>query len=170
MDFFPTGAFDVRPDLHQFRNNWYVSHLLAMREEPLYPPSADQTEVYRLTYLPTFEHPTVVRVTRAVNRGWAATCKRTDGRGGYGAGQLVAQAVHSLSQAEVQEFHDLLGGSGFWEMPSFEDDAGCDGSQDILEGVRAGVYHVVDRWSPHGTPYAKLTGFMLRLCPANITA
>jgi hypothetical protein len=29
-----------------------------------------------------------------------------------------------------------------------------------------GRYHVVDRWSPRGTPYAKLVEFLLKLCPS----
>ena len=28
------------------------------------------------------------------------------------------------------------------------DTAGCDGSQWIIEGIKKGKYHVVDRWSP----------------------
>lgn len=164
MDFFPSGALDPRPELHTFKNRWYVSHLLAMREQPMYPPSAVQSESYRLLYLPTFEHPTAVRLTNS-KEGWITTCKRSDGLGGYGAGQFAAESERHLSQVEVQQLSSLLFGFDFWALPSSEQDSGCDGTQAILEGVCGGVYHVVDRWCPHGTPYAEMVEFLLSLCP-----
>jgi hypothetical protein len=36
----------------------------------------------------------------------------------------------------------------------------ADGAQWVLEGVRLGTYHVVDRWSSRGIPYR---GAVLRL-------
>ena len=40
---------------------------------------------------------------------------------------------------------------------------GLDGSQWILEGVRGGEYHVVDRWSPKDNSYSQLCKYLLRL-------
>ena len=56
--------------------------------------------------------------------------------------------------------------AAFWEMPSLEDSLGFDGSDAVLEGVHAGKYHVVDRWSPHGTLYAKLVVLILQVAGA----
>jgi hypothetical protein len=37
----------------------------------------------------------------------------------------------------------------FWKMPNpVNDQRGTDGSQWIIEGVKGGLYHVLDRWSP----------------------
>jgi hypothetical protein len=162
MEFFPPGALDDRPDLHAFHDRWYVSHLLSMREQPLHPPAAEQPDSYRLLFLPTFQRPSVVHLNR-VGEAWKAVCKQTDGRGGYGPGQLTMDEEHYLSPVEEQKFVQLLDRAKFWEMPSFEDSAGLDGSRAVLEGVRAAKYHVVDRWSPRGTPYAKLVEFLLKL-------
>lgn len=163
MEFFPANSLDPRPDLHAFRDRWYVSHLLAMQERPLYPPATDQPPVYRLLFLPTFQQPAVVRLSEA-GGSWRAVCKRSDGRGGYGAGKLAGEAEWELPRREAKQFARLLDRVGFWDMQSSEDTAGCDGSQAVLEGVRADGYHVVDRWSPHGTPYAELVEFLLGLC------
>ena len=73
---------------------------------------------------------------------------------------LPCLALRVISPAEARR---VLERAGFWDMASFEDSAGMDGSQAVLEAVRAGRYHVVDRWSPHDTPYAKLITFLLEL-------
>lgn len=161
-NFFPPGALDRRPDGHEFRERWYVSHLLAMQERPLRPPAKDQPRVYRLLYLPTFDQPSVVRVT---DRGgiWKAVFRRTDGRGGYSPGQLTVEKERTLSPAEVEQLGHLLYRAAFWEMSSFDDSDGLDGSEAVLEAAVAGRYHVVDRWSPTGTPYAALVQFFLGL-------
>ena len=163
MEFFPPGALDDRPHLHAFRDRWYVAHLLAMQERPLNSSVADQSAVYRLLFLPTFRQPSVVRLTEAGGL-WTVVCKRSSGRGGYSSGRLAGERERELSQAEGNQFRRLLDRVAFWEMPSFEDSCGLDGAQAVLEGVRAGGYHVVDRWSPHSTPYAELVEFLLRLC------
>jgi hypothetical protein len=163
MEFFPVNALDPRPDLHAFRDRWYVSHLLAMGERPLHPLAPDQPIVYRLLYLPSFRQSAVVRLNEAGGT-WRAVCKRSDGRGGYSPGRLAGEAERELSRAEAKQFARLLERVGFWDARSWEDTAGKDGAQAVLEGARAGGYHVIDRWSPHGTPYAELVEFLLGLC------
>jgi hypothetical protein len=162
MEFFPANSLDLGPEPHAFRDRWYVSHLLAMQERPLYPPAADVPPVYRLLFLPTFRQPVAVRLSDS-GGVWRAVCKRSDGRGGYGAGQLTAESERELSRAEAKQFARRLNRVGFWDMPSSEETAGLDGSQAVFEGARDGRYHVVDRWSPHGTPYAELVEFLLGL-------
>jgi hypothetical protein len=163
MEFFPPGALDNNPNIHALRDRWYVSQLLAMKELPLFPPAVDHALVYRLLFLPTFRQPSLVRLTET-SGGWRAVCKRSDGRGGYSPGQLAGEMERELSQAEAKRFGRLLDRVTFWKMPSFVECAGLDGSQAVLEGMRAGGYHVVDRWSPMGTPYAELVEFLLGLC------
>ena len=43
---------------------------------------------------------------------------------------------------------------------------GSDGTECVIEGVRASRYHVVDQWSPRRTPFAELVEFLLGLSPA----
>ena len=163
MEFFPPGSLDDRPELHAFRDRWYVSHLLAMQESPMYPPPTDSASTYRLLFLPTFHNPSVVRF-KCLGDTWNAVCKRTDGRGGYSPGKLVAQSEWILSRRESKQLSRLLERVSFWEMGSSEDSAGVDGSQAVMEGAQEGRYHVIDRWSPHGITYAELVEFLLTLC------
>jgi hypothetical protein len=135
---------------------------LALKERPLYPLGGEEPEVYRLLFLPTFDEPVVIRLS-ASEGAWKAVCKRSNGRGGYDPGELTTENERELSLTQAKKFQRLRDQAEFWEMPSTEDSAGLDGSQAVLEGVRPGRYHVVDRWSPHGTPYAKLVQFMLKL-------
>jgi hypothetical protein len=54
-------------------------------------------------------------------------------------------SVKSGPQAFLTRVNEL----DFWEAPNpVNDQRGTDGSQWIIEGVKAGQYHVVDRWSP----------------------
>jgi hypothetical protein len=163
MEFFPANTLSARPERHEFRERWYVPHLLAMEERPLYPPTLDQPLVYRLLFLPTFRRPAVARLTEASGT-WQVVCKRSDGLGGYSPGRLAGKLERELSRAEVKQFARALDRIDFWDMPSYDDSLGRDGSNAILEGARVGAYHVVDRWSPHGTPYAELVNFLLELC------
>jgi hypothetical protein len=46
--------------------------------------------------------------------------------------------------------------ANFWKLPTEDKNAprGVDGAEWILEGIRTGNYHVVDRWTPtKGTYY-----------------
>ena len=112
MEFFPPNSLAPRPDFHAFRDRWYVSHLLAMQERPLYPAAPDPPAVYRLLFLPTFQQPAVVRLTETAG-GWRAVCKRSDGRGGYSPGRLVGEAERELSRAEAKRFARLLDRVGY---------------------------------------------------------
>jgi hypothetical protein len=159
--FFPE-VLDYDAQRSRFRCGWYGSHLWSMEERPLYPPEPDQFPVYRLLHLPTFSAPSMVRLTEGVD-GWRVVCKRSDGWGGYAAGELVAVAEHDLTVLEVQQFLNKFDQCGFWDLPSYEKCDSCDGTQAVVEGVNRGRYHVVDRWSPRGTPYAELVEYLLAL-------
>lgn len=150
-DLFPPGFLDDWPDLQVLgdRAYWYVWGLLEMQEQPLRPTAEGPSEVYRLLLFPSFKPLTVIRLSN-VQGSWRMVHK-----------QSTHENEHDLSPSEIKEFGRLLDQAEFWEMPSIGDSTGLDGTQAVLEGVRAGRYHVVDRWSPHGTSYAKLVEFLL---------
>jgi hypothetical protein len=78
---------------------------------------------------------------------------------------LTDEHRRDLSPGEATRFQSLLECAAFRDMPSCNRELGLDGAQAVLEGVKGGRYHVVDRWSPHETPYAELVEFILGLCP-----
>lgn len=163
MECFPPGALDDgNPRLRGFRAGCYGAHLLAMQEQPLHPPAADEPDLYRLLFLPTFGEPAAVRLSNAEG-AWQGVWKRSNGLGGFEIGKLTTETLRILSRSEANEFEQLLEDVGFWDLPSLGDSAGLDGEVAVLEGVHAGRYHVVHRWSPQGSPYSKLVNFLLRL-------
>ena len=165
MEFFPPKSLDGSPDFDHFQHNYYSVHLLAMQEQPLYPPAADQPEVYRLLYLLCWDSPVLVHFF-LIGNAWRVVCKRTNGFSEFPfGGQLTDEDRRDLASGEAARFLSLLDGAAFWDMPSCNRDHGFDGAHAVLEGVKGGRYHVVDRWSPHETPYAKLVDFILGLCP-----
>ena len=48
-------------------------------------------------------------------------------------------------------------------MPTEDSRLGNDGAQWILEGMKDGRYHVVDRWSPDGGDYRAACLHLLKL-------
>jgi hypothetical protein len=137
------------------REGWYGQHLRALGERPLCGLAA---EVYRLTWVPSF-HPTIVVRVEHDSAGYLLRAKRESGAGGYEPGQLAVDTSIRLVKSDVAVLRRLLGAARFWSLPSKpapDGTVGTDGAQWVMEGLVAGRYHVVDRWSPRaGGPHAR---------------
>jgi len=117
------------------------------RETPLTSPAACVDESYRLTWIPTFHAPTVIRIWRSDDKYFIVT-KRLNGKGGYGLGDLETELTRSLSAEEWQSFEALVKQS-FWETPSTIDEPiPHDGATWTFEGFRDDKFHAVHRISP----------------------
>jgi hypothetical protein len=94
--------------------------------------------------------------------------------------KLIVDTTGDVDEAQVQDVLAQLQRLAFWAMPTEEEQAppaasatthqgptlkviGTDGSRWILEGIRDGEYHVVDRWSPKENSYSQLCKYLLRL-------
>jgi hypothetical protein len=150
--FFPPRIFSEKPDLHEFTVAWYSKHLSAMDEPSLWKQVADKgAESYRFTWLRTFHPPFAFRVQVRADETGALIVKSTSGAGGYDPGHLVLKKAIPLSAAQVRRFISTLRDLRFWDLPTTDPSgAGLDGAQWVLEGVKDGRYHVVDRWTPEG--------------------
>ena len=117
--------------------------------EPALSQLDDQVaEVYRFLWLRTFHHPVALRLQ---NSGGLKTLvvRQLSGAGGYEPGGLVVDDVIEIEDQEWDTFERLLDNSNFWQLPeTSEAVSGFDGASWVLEAVRDGQYHVVDRWSP----------------------
>jgi hypothetical protein len=92
---------------------------------------------------------------------WIMVTKVASGAGGYSPGTLTANTSRQITAQEVQSFRSKVESDGFWNSPNpIDDQAGTDGSQWIIEGVKAGRYHVVDRWMPKNGPARDLGLFL----------
>ncbi len=159
--FFPKSSLDVGGD--DFKAKWYSMQLKALQEPSLFALSKDrEAESYRFLWLRTFHHPVAVRLDRLQSDGsWVLVTKVASGAGGYSPGRLVTNTSRKLTAPEVQDFLSRIQKAQFWSAPNpVNDQTGTDGSQWIIEGVKEGHYHVVDRWMPKHGPARDLGLFL----------
>lgn len=165
--YFPGGV--LSPDDTSgaaFRDLWYSRHLRAMGEPRLAEAAASADEVFRLTVLPSFSPAFAVRLHR---RGPSAVVVTTvlSGAGGYEPGEAARHDSVEVTVDDAAAYFQRANAAEFWSMPVQGRDLGLDGSEWILEGVRDGRYHVVDRWTPYATgrhpEFLELANELLRL-------
>lgn len=154
--FFPKSSLDLRGD--DFKAKWYSTQLRALGEPSLLAIASNtKAESYRFLWLRTFHHPIAVRVDLQADGSWILITKVASGAGGYRPGTLTTNTSRQLTSQEVQSFRSKVENDGFWDAPNpVNDQAGTDGSQWIIEGVKAGRYHVIDRWMPKTGPARNL--------------
>jgi hypothetical protein len=164
--FFPDRVFDADKERNDFIAEWYSKHLKAMNEPSLWKLSqGDRSAVaYRFLWLPTFDRPVSIRLVKS-DAEVVLHAVELDGRGGYEPGKIAVAKRITLSGKQWGEFQRRLDKLEFWAMPTEDRHRdGVDGDQLILEGVMAGKYHIVDRWTPRaGDQYAELCRCMLTL-------
>ena len=148
--FFPPGALSERKDLDQFVSDWYTKQLQALEEpSPWELSKTPGTQAYRFLWLRTFHHPVAIRLEINADGTSRLTTKMASGAGGYGPGKLVQNDVRTLTKERTDWFLQVIEANSFWKLPSRDETRmGCDGAQWIVEGIKDGSYHIVDRWSP----------------------
>jgi MFS family permease len=164
--FFPDMVFGGNKDDSDFITRWYSEHLAAMGEPSLWMLSRRDSDatIYRLLWLPTFDHPVLVRIERT-REGAKLRATVLNGMGGYAPGQIAIDRTVSLGADQFGDLNCNVEQAAFWDMltePGELGTLGMDGDQLIIEGVTAGKYHVVDRWDT-GPAYTKLCRQMLDL-------
>lgn len=143
---FPTGLSGLFSPA--FPRLWYSKHLVAMGEPALFQADDQAPEVYRFLWLRTFHWPVALRLQ---NTGDLKTLvvKQLNRAGGYEPGVLTVNQEIEIGAREWDTFVRLLDGANYWHLATNKEVMGTDGAQWILEAVKDGQYHVVDRWSPH---------------------
>lgn len=144
---FPTSALGASK-LSSFPALWYSEHLAAMGETALAPVSDQPSEVYRFLWLRTFDQPVAIRLQTA---GGVRTLfvKQLNGAGGYDPGVLVVNRTIEIGAEDWDRFLRLLVEADYWRRPTADRSVdGLDGARWVLEAVKDGRYHIVDRWSP----------------------
>ena len=150
INYFPNLSLDKKADGHGFKVKWYSRHLIAMEEPSLLDDCNDPyIHIYRFLWLRTFHQPIGTRLQIRPQYKEVITLKVLSGQGGFDPGELCIQRAIEVNSDRVYSFLDAIDNLGFWELPGSDPNRlGLDGSEWILEGVHAGRYHVVDRWSP----------------------
>jgi hypothetical protein len=145
-----------------------AARLVQVNEPPLCCRPSDTSREYRFTWLRTFDHPVVVRISERLDKEWIVVVKVASGKSGYDFDnlRLLRNVKRVVGIAEVK---DLLASfdadSLFWRMPVHVADAGHDGATWLVEAKGPNGYHYVSRWSPEngvireiGTKFLTLSG------------
>jgi len=105
---------------------------------------------YRFLWLPTFDHPVLMRVDFGEDGHGILRTKILTGKGGYGLGKVATDTTRRLSHDQEYELVATLADVGFWTLPAkveIPDHYLVDGTLWFIEGVRNGECHVVERVS-----------------------
>jgi hypothetical protein len=156
--YFPKKAFggsDARSD--ELLAGWFSHELKVLKEPSLLELAKDgHSESYRFLWLRTFHHPIAVRLDVKPDGTGNLTTKVGSGHAGFPrtGGQVVENVSRSLTHEQTGAFLAKVDELRFWSVPSHiqGDQTGTDGSEWIIEGAKAGKYHVAARWSPDSPP------------------
>ena len=159
--------FPKNKDLSSFIDESKTVHLKAMEEPSLWKLSEkDRTaREYRFLWLATNEHPVCVRLTRT-GGAFVLHVAGHDGSPGVTAGRPTLNKNVKLRGQQGEKLVGLLEKTAFWTAPVEvkESRGGADGDLIVIEGVKDGKYHVIERpgWSA-GESYEAFCRAMLEL-------
>ena len=176
MGSFAAAQDKVQERLLQSEGNIKVSKLF--KETPVLPTDDPEAELYRITFIPTFVGPVKIRVERH-REEFVLVAKRLSGQGGFEVGNLKDEKKRRLKPEEWNHLLALIDKAGFWNMPYVEkasepNEKGevtlcLDGSEWVLEGVKNGKFHAVNRYCPNEKTFeeiglypAKLSGLKIK--------
>ena len=145
--FFPDDAFSDERFKRDSPAYGYSLHLSFMEEPSLFKMARSKDrEVYRFLWLRSFHAPFSFRLhVRPDGTGFLFV--KSTNRGGFG--QIVLSKIVNLDERQVNRFTTALEDLRFWILPTSDPSrTGLDGAQWLLEGVKVGKDHVVNRWSP----------------------
>jgi hypothetical protein len=158
--YFPTKVLSDDSWGEQFKQGWYSHELKKLEEPSLLEESKNPlSESYRFLWLRTFRRPLAIRLDLRLNGSSILTTKVADGEAGFPhtVKHLIENVARPLSREQTQALLAQINRIEFWSLPSHVDDqAGADGAEWIIEGVKEGKYHVVHRWSPEKGPIREL--------------
>jgi len=171
--YFPKGTLSSNARSDLFLAKWYSAQLKAL-DEPSFPELAKNSslQAYRFTWLRTFHHPVAIRVEMKVDGTAVLSLKVASGAGGYEPGKLIQNTSRQLTRDEATKFLDKVEEANWWSLRAYEEDPPnvyhLDGSHWIIEGIKDGDYHVVDRWSPRKGSVRELGLIALEFAQMNV--
>lgn len=152
--------------ISEIEMDWYPDHWDAADEPSLYArssaPVAADSSTLRFTWLPTFDHPVIVRIERSSKKAHLVA-KQLSGQGGYEPGIVEREVKRPLTEFEITKLDAVLKKTKVLQQRAKECDMGLDGSQWIVESSDRDGYHFVNRWSPDKGPVRQFGDFALFL-------
>jgi len=162
--YFPPDVLAGTPEASQVAANQYSKFLRSQHEPSLWELAQQdpKAEAYRLLWLREFDRPASIRfVVKPGGTGWFYR-RMTTGKGGTQPGRIVEYGKSWSWKSRTASFLGTIAGAGFWNLPTLVYGDGnaipaCR-SHWILEGIKNGQYHVVDRCSPDQTDPVRVIG------------
>jgi carboxypeptidase family protein len=147
----PPRASDFRTHEDLRNPDLYSEHLRDLGQPALcHEPIPDQAEWYRFLWVPTFDHPVLLRVD--VDSDGIANLLTVvwSGEGGYEWAKPL-KTHKKLTWDEQGDLFAAMADIGFWTLPSEVEGSPnvivLDGTEWLIEGVKDGKCHVVIRYS-----------------------
>ena len=137
-----------KESVSEFEQDWYFSHLEAMREPVLFNRTIYSNYfVFRVLFLPTWGHSVAFRYESLGQTNKFRGVMLT-GAGGYSPGEVGLEKKIIITNEEMQTFLFDLENSDYWKLSSNDDVMGLDGSQLVIESILNGEYKILTRWTP----------------------
>lgn len=154
------------PEASEIAANRYSKFLQALHEPSLLELAQrdPNAEAYRLLWLRESDRPASIRfVPKPGGTGWFYR-HMTNGTGGAQPGHLSDSGMSWSWKSRTASFLSIVERVEFWNLPTLADDdrnsiPSCRAHW-ILEGIRNGQYHVVDRCSPDQADPVRVVGIM----------
>ena len=157
----------IKGKYDDFVLNWYSEHLFAMKEPLLFNKKINK-EIYRFTWLRTFDKPIAIRIEKDSSE-YKIYWKMLSGKGGYDPGKLILEKSKIITEKEWLNFIDLVKKSNFWQMKLYRSSIdGVDGSEWILESVNQNDYRAISIWSPKNGNFYNACNYLISLTDLNI--
>ena len=107
--------------------------MLFVLQEPVLKNYDGDKEVYRFTWLRTFNHPVSIRLEKQgdIVKLFSRVCNSA---GGYDPGKIIFDTTINLTQKQVDTTNIKLDDAKFWTLQTeAREDIGKDGSEWIIE-------------------------------------
>lgn len=141
-DILVTPLEPIIQEFGEFTNEWYSKQIMALGGKDL---KQYEGECYRFTCIPPFWEP--VMLTVKVNSDGSGTLHFSMCNNPINVfeGDLLKEEKKELTKKQVDDFLETLKQTDFWNLPKEDDFMVMDGTQLVIEGVKNGQYHILDR-------------------------
>ena len=152
------------PESPEFLEYCISADLESMNEPSFIEKSKNEDfHAYRFLWQRSFHQPICFRLEINTNGSAQLIVKGSWGIGVFYSEELATGKSYKLSKNAVQKFLGYLENADFWNMTPKENPKGLDGANWIIEGVKKGQYHIVDRWSPEEGAFREAALLLIKL-------